>query len=111
MKEGKKQHEDVLTDYIEDLECEGYRVIRLKGKSPDAIAVRYILNEDNLAELEISAVEVLGKTHRKGRGWHGSWTRAQKQRDYDMFDKVLIRTFKRTTNYQKGGPPYLRDEE
>jgi len=98
MKEGYAQHEEVLSDMIADLEEEGYRVIRLAGKSPDAIAVR--------DQYEIHAVEVLGKTHRKGRGWHTSWSYKQKKKDYSMFDEVMIRTFKRNKNYQKGGPNY-----
>jgi hypothetical protein len=100
MQEGHKQHEDVLTEYIEELTNEGYRVIRLRGKSPDAVAVRVLIT----GELIISAVEVLGSTYRKGKGWHKTWTHRAKRKIYSMFDEVLIRTFKRDTKYQKLGP-------
>lgn len=108
---GKTQHEDVLTKYIEELEEEGYRVIRLEGKSPDGIAVKCLACErrnypEIKHELELDAIEALGKTYRKGRGWHTSWTHNAKRKIYSMFDKVLIKTFKRDKNYIKGGPPY-----
>lgn len=101
------QHEEVLTDMIEDLESEGYRVIRLHNKSPDAIAVRVNIFRDSAKHwqnVEICAVEVLGKTYRRGKGWRTNWTYTAKKQTYSMFDEVLIRTFKRDTQYQKGGP-------
>lgn len=83
---GSKKHEEVLKLYITELEEEGFKVIDLKGKSPDAIAVK-----DN----KVCAVEVLGSTYRKGKGWHKGWTRKHKQTQYSMFDDVFIRVFKR----------------
>ena len=111
-KEGKGQYREVLKDYISDLEEEGYRVIPLEGKSPDAIAIKLDASQVDidLEKIKVCAVDVLGKTHRKGRGYHGSWTYKQKKKTYSMFDDVLIRTFKRDTNYTKGGPP-LKDDE
>ena len=112
MQIGKAQHEEVLSDFIADLEEEGYRVIRLEGKSPDAIAIKIDYTSDPTSlVIEVSAVEALGKTYRKGRGWHGSWTYTNKKKLYSMFDKVLIRTFKRVKEYKKGGPSYEETEE
>ena len=74
-KTGNEQFQDVLKDFVADLEDDGYRVILLKGKSPDAVAVRveeihygvdYGIDK---IELKICAVDVLGKTYRKGRGY------------------------------------------
>jgi len=90
---GNKQHEKVLRETIEKLEKDGYHVVNLKGKSPDAIATK-----DN----KLIAVEVLGETYRKGK-WKKSWTYTQKEDDYSMFDDILIRTFKRNKpTYEKG---------
>lgn len=95
------QHEKILTEYILELEREGYKVIRLQEKSPDAIAVRCTCKEPHCATpynsqyIEVNAVEVLGKTYRPKRGWTGSWTYRAKQQIYSMFDKVLIKSFKR----------------
>ena len=93
---GNDIHELELDKFIKELESEGYRVIKLNGKSPDAVAVR--IKENNL---EISAVEALGSQYYKNKGWKKSWTWAGKQRIYSMFDEVLIRVFKRDPNVSK----------
>ena len=91
---GNKQHEKVLKETIEKLEEKGYRVVDLKGKSPDAVATK-----DN----KLIAVEILGETHRKGK-WKKSWTYTQKEDDYSMFDDIIIKTFRRNK------PPYEKGE-
>lgn len=101
MKKGNLQHEDVLTQVIEELEQDGYRVIRLEAKSPDAIAVK---------GTRVLAVEVLGSTHRSGKGWHKGWSHRKKRIIYHMFDDLIIRVFRRDTKYQPGGPTYLEEE-
>ena len=93
---GTKLHEDELDKYIERLNAEGYRCIKLNGKSPDAVAVRI---QDG--SIEISAVEALGSSHQKGKGWTKGWTWANKKRIYSMFDKVLIHVFRRDSNLSK----------
>ncbi len=98
---GGKQHEDTLTDAIVDLERKGWRVIRLNGKSPDAIAVR---------DDRIVAVEVLARYERtrkkKGHSWEISGGTFQlKIQDYAMFDDVIFYTFRRS----KWKPPMSDD--
>ncbi len=83
-------HEKLLKEYIKELENQGYRVIDLERKSPDAIALKIIDGK-----IEVSAVEVLGLQYMKGKGWHHSWTYKAKESIYHMFDKVLIKIFKR----------------
>lgn len=80
-----KKHEELLIEVRNELINDGYRVIRLYGRSPDAIAIK-----DN----KIIAVEVLGITYRHNEYKKG-WTYTQKRKDYDMFDEVLIKTFVR----------------
>ena len=82
---GSKQHESELKQYMETLEKNGFKVINLKGCSPDAIAVK-----DN----KIYAVEVLGSQYRNGKGWHKSWTVKKKTEQYEMFDDLFIHVFR-----------------
>jgi len=94
-KTGGKKHEKLLKETIKKLEKEKYRVIELKGKSPDAIAVK---------NNKIVAVEILGVSYNyKKKRWHKSWTYTQKEDNYSMFDRVIIKKFKRNRPpYQKG---------
>lgn len=66
-----RKHEDRLTEAIEEMRSQGYRVIRLNGKSPDAIAMK---------DGKLIAVEVLPRTSRVER--------RQKVLDYSMFDYI-----------------------
>jgi hypothetical protein len=84
-------------EMVKTLEFDGWRVIKLYGKSPDAIAVK---------ENKIVAVEVL-KQWRKERTdpieikkygknqlrYYGGFTMASKRSNYDMFDDVFFKTF------------------
>ncbi len=79
-----EKHEERLREVIKELREEGYNVIDLEMKSPDAIAVK-----DN----KIIAVEVLGRTFIKGRGWKNNFTIKRKKQIYDMFDDIIIKTF------------------
>ncbi len=91
---GSVGHEKRLHEFKYELEREGWRVVVLKGKSPDAIAVK---------GQTIVAVEVLQKTRmpklRKGH-WRREWrytsgyTLAEKKRNYDMFDDVFFVVWK-----------------
>jgi len=81
-----EQHEQVLKETIEKLKSEGYHVIDLERKSPDAIAVK---------DGKIIAIEVLGITHIPSKGWKHKWTHKAKQQVYHMFDELKIITFKR----------------
>jgi hypothetical protein len=84
---GGPLHESTLTDAIEKFEAEGYRVVRLDGKSPDAIATK---------DGRLIAIEVVGKYKSKrgrrlSKGWTiGGHTIAEKKRLYSMFDDVIV---------------------
>lgn len=91
MKKGGERHEKKLKEVIQEFKRKGYKVVDLEGKSPDAIAVK-----DNV----VCAVEVLGRVHRKNRGWKKDFTIIQKKSLYSMFDKVFIRTFRRGERQQ-----------
>ena len=80
------QHKKAVVVYLEELRNKGWKTINLKGKSPDGIAVK-----DN----KIVAIELLGTTHRNGKGWHSNYSISQKKSDYSMFDEVVVKTFKR----------------
>ena len=66
MKEGSKIHEDKLQETVQKLTEKGWRVAKLRGRSPDAVACK---------DGKLVAVEVLGVSynHKKKR-WHKSWT-------------------------------------
>jgi hypothetical protein len=92
MRRGSKQHEEELKKTMLELQKEGYRVIELRGHSPDAIAIK-----DN----RIIAVEVLGQCWRNNPKYHydelhSGWTYAGKKKQYSMFDDVKIVTFIRS---------------
>ena len=91
-KKGSQKHEEEVARKAEEMRSQGWRVIVLDGKSPDAIAVK---------DGKIVAVEVLKKikTERtnpetiKSHGryvWRlqGGYTQAQKRGIYSMFDDV-----------------------
>ena len=89
-----QQHMDKLKEIIKELENNGYRVIDLENKSPDAIEIK-----DN----EVIAVEVLGRQYNMKRGyWKKHFTIKQKKEIYHMFDGLIIRTFK---TIKKNNPP------
>lgn len=94
----KEKHEAALGEKVKELESEGWRVINLHGKSPDAIAVK---ND------QIVAVEILKKikTERKNpeiakkKGkfkwtFAGGFTLTSKRSNYDMFDDVIFGFYK-----------------
>ena len=90
-----QQHMDKLKEVIKELENNGYRVIDLENKSPDAIAIK-----DN----EVIAVEVLSRQYDMKRGrWKKHFTTKKKKEIYHMFDGLIIRTFKIT---KKDNSPY-----
>jgi len=94
---GGSDHEKTLDEMVKTLEFDGWRVIKLHGKSPDAIAVK---------ENKIVAVEIL-KQWRKERTdpieikkygknqlrYYGGFTMASKRSNYDMFGDVFFKTF------------------
>jgi Holliday junction resolvase len=84
-KTGNNRHESKLVEVIKELEGKGFRVVKLCGKSPDAIATR---------DGKIIAIEVIGKYGKKRKyKLTGGWTIIGKKRNYSMFDDVLIFTF------------------
>ncbi len=98
-KVGNKQHEEALQKKINELELEGWRVVNLHGKSPDAIAIK---------NNKIVAVEILQKlktrrknketAKRKGKfrwGFAGGFTLTSKKSNYDMFDDVIFGFYKK----------------
>lgn len=86
------EHERKLKETIDDLKKQGYNVIDLERKSPDAIAVK---------ANKIYAVEVLSFRWVAKRGWHNSWTYKSKKKDYNMFDGIIFKTFKGELGSQK----------
>lgn len=83
---GSETHEKTLREYKQELEEKGARVILLRETSPDGIAV--------FPDGRICAIEVLGRHHRAGKGWHyGGQTMKHKRRQYAMFDEVLFKQF------------------
>lgn len=93
---GYDMHEKELDKFVKELEQEGYRVVKLNGKSPDGVAARVVDGK-----IEISAVEALGSQYYKGKGWQKQFTYKKKREVYSMFDKVLIHVFKRDPNVSK----------
>lgn len=97
-KVGSPRHEEILGEKIKELELDGWKVVNLHGKSPDAIAVK-----DN----KIVAVEILKKikterknqaiARRKGKfkwSFAGGYTLTGKRSNYDMFDDVIFGFYK-----------------
>lgn len=89
-KKGNEQHEKELQRACKELRSDGWKVIDLEGRSPDAIAVK---------EEKVVAVEVLMKykierndnDHRRYRWkFSGGFTLTQKKNIYKMFDDVLF---------------------
>ena len=92
---GSEKHERILQLKARILKEEGYKVIILDGKSPDAIAVK---------GNKIIAIEIVGRKHKVGRGWAKSRTMKSIRENYYMFDSIEIVAF-----YPKGVewlPPY-----
>ena len=94
---GSPEHEAKLDETKNELEEKGWRVIKLFGKSPDAIAVK---------DGEIIAVEILKqwkkertnpkliKRHGKLQSrYYGGMSKANKRYDYRMFDDVVFGVF------------------
>jgi hypothetical protein len=84
---GGRQHEAILDEAILEMQKKGWRIIRLDGKSPDAIAVK---------DGRIVALEVMGRTWRQGKGWDlaGHGTFQTKKQEYSMFDEIMFWTFR-----------------
>lgn len=85
-RKGSQQHEMEVEKTIKKLEKEGWKVINTKGVIPDAIAIK---------NNKCVAIEVLGISYRKNKGWHRSWTVKNKTDTYSMYDDVIIEVFKR----------------
>lgn len=83
---GKRQHRDELEKTIDYLKKQGFHVINLQNKSPDAIATK---------DGKLYAIEVLGQTHMKRKGYKNNFTYKAKLNDYSMFDFVIVRVFDR----------------
>ena len=89
---GGPQHEATLLAKVRELEKEGWRVIVLHGKSPDAIAIK---NGKVVAVEAVQKVRVKRVSHIKEKGrfrWkhQGGWTIASKKSLYHMFDDVIF---------------------
>ncbi len=89
---GGPQHEAILREKVKELEGDGWRVIVLHGKSPDAIAVK----DGRIVAVEaVQKMRVKRVSHAKEKGkfrWKhlGGWTIASKKRLYHMFDDVIF---------------------
>lgn len=95
---GSPKHEEEVARKAQEMIKDGWRVIILHGKSPDAIAVK---------DGKIVAVEILKKirTERKNEEtikrhgryvwrYQGGFTQAGKRSIYDMFDDVEFSFYK-----------------
>lgn len=79
------EHEVALTKIISRLESEGYRVVRMSRKIPDAIATK---------DGKLIAVEVLGKKYRgNGKGWKNKFSFNEKRIAYNKFDSMIYEEF------------------
>jgi Holliday junction resolvase len=85
--EGKIKHEKKLDEILKDYQNRGYKTIRLKAKSPDAIAFN---------EKESICIEIIGKYGKEKKyKLIGGWTKASKIRNYEGlgFDKIEVYDF------------------
>lgn len=92
--DGGVLHKKQLHEVINDYELMGWRVIDMKGKIPDLIAMK---------DGKLVCIEVLGQERTK-RGLKHNWTYRQKMRSYlDLgFDEVFIETFEYKSRQRKG---------
>ena len=74
MRIGKEKHEKILSETIEELESEGYKVLRTDGRTPTCIA----FNRD-----EIVAVIILDNTNKRR-----TRTITELEDTYHMFDRI-----------------------
>ncbi|HXG14224.1 MAG TPA: hypothetical protein VNK25_03740 [Candidatus Nitrosotenuis sp.] len=97
-KVSKEKHMAALKEKTKELELQGWRVVDLQGKSPDAIAIK---------DGRIVAIEILRKikterknpdlAKKKGKfkwSFAGGFTLASKRSNYDMFDDVIFGFYK-----------------
>ena len=90
---GKEEHEKALRNYI--VNCQN-KIIDLAGKSPDAIEAQ--IQPDGT--IKLIAIEVLPiRWIQRRKRWQKSFTHAQKEESYRMFDDVKIINYK--LNYSK----------
>ena len=89
-----KKHEELLYKELDELESNGYRVLALGEKQPDAI----VISPTN----EIIAVEILGKKQRrdaqgksKGWAWDNNKTVNDKRWLYGHYDDIIFVLFDR----------------
>lgn len=90
---GKSKHEKVLNVKVLELEKEGYRVIKLNGKSPDAIAVM----DNKIFAVEAEGINRRtreGKQGRRANGFNRYHVNA-KRKQLSMFDGVIFAIFER----------------
>lgn len=92
MRIGKEKHERILTETIQQLENEDYKLIRLDGKGPTAIAVK-----DNVSY----AVCILGRHGDKNGKMGRTKTIINLEDWYHMFDKIDRIHFDNTKDNRK----------
>jgi hypothetical protein len=80
-----KEHEDALASFIGRLQSQGYRVVKMHRKLPDAVATK---------DGKLYAVEIIGQKWSPNDGWKNTQTFQEKKVAYSMFDGVLIEKFK-----------------
>lgn len=85
MTKPSKEHEDGLSDYIRELQYQGYCVVRLGFKRPDGVAYK---------DGKMYAVEMMGKSHIPGKGWKKNHTKRESEINYRQFDGILYKEFK-----------------
>ena len=88
MKIGNELHEEKIEETSKEYESLGYKVINLKGRSPDLIAFK---------NGKAICIEVLAKRYSKKKySWVSNWTYKSKQQAYSNmgFDRIEIIDYK-----------------
>ena len=80
-----KLREEKLNKYIKELEQQGFRIINLERRKPDAIAIK-----DN----KVYAVKMVGKRYKEGKGWSADITKTAYKKRYTMFDGIKSKDFR-----------------
>jgi hypothetical protein len=84
-KNGSDKHESKLQEIKEKYTQEGYRVIDTRARIPDLIVLK---------ENRIIAVEIMGRQHKKGKGWKKKASFITVLNKYYMYDDIVIYTFR-----------------
>ena len=80
MRIGNEKHEKILSETINQLQDEGYKVINLDGKSPTCIAFK---------NNKTTAISILGRKRNLSGKWKRTKTITELENHYHMFDNIV----------------------